>query len=158
MKIAIGSDHRGYHLKDRLVQLLLGDGHEVADEGTHEPESCDYPDFASRVARKVSLKEADRGILVCGTGIGMSIAANKYSGVLAAPCYDELTAEISRRHNNLNVLCLSSDMTNERHVDQLVRTWLRTEFEGGRHARRMDKIEQINGRRDMPSSAAARYQ
>ncbi len=156
MRIAIGSDHRGYHLKGHLVRLLQQDGHDVVDEGTHGPESCDYPDFASRVARKVSQQEADRGILVCGTGIGMSIAANKFAGVLAAPCYDELTAEISRRHNNLNVLCLSSDMTSERHVDQLVRTWLRTEFEGGRHARRMHKIEQIGGARDTPSSTASR--
>ena len=140
MRISIGSDHRGYHLKCRLVTLLRSLGHDVTDEGTDSAESVDYPDFAVRVARKVSDHEVGRGILICGTGIGMTIAANKFPGVRAAPCYDELTAELSRRHNDLNVLCLSADMLSDRLADRLVETWLTTEFEGGRHARRVEKI------------------
>jgi ribose 5-phosphate isomerase B len=140
MRISIGSDHRGYHLKSRLVTLLRSLGHDVTDEGTESAESVDYPDFAARVARKVSDHEVGRGILICGTGIGMTIAANKFPGVRAAPCYDELTAELSRRHNDLNVLCLSADMLSDRLADRLVETWLTTEFEGGRHARRVEKI------------------
>jgi ribose 5-phosphate isomerase B len=143
MRIAIASDHRGVRLKERIVALLTSKGHEVMDEGTDCGESVDYPDYASRVARKVSGREVERGILICGTGIGMSIAANKFPGVRAAPCHDELTAEMSRRHNDLNVLCLSADMLGERLVDRLVETWIRTEFEGGRHARRVKKIGDI---------------
>lgn len=143
MHIAIGSDHRGFRLKERIVSLLLGAGHELDDEGTGSSESCDYPDFGARVARKVSQGLADRGILVCGTGIGMAIVANKFRGVRAAPCYDELSAELSRRHNDLNVLCLAANMTGERLIDQLVLTWLRTDFEAGRHARRVDKIGRL---------------
>jgi ribose 5-phosphate isomerase B len=140
MRISIGSDHRGYHLKCRLVTLLRSLDHDVTDEGTDSAESVDYPDFAARVARKVSDHEVGRGILICGTGIGMTIAANKFPGIRAAPCYDELTAELSRRHNDLNVLCLSADMLSDRLADRLVETWLTTEFEGGRHARRVEKI------------------
>ncbi len=140
MRVAIGSDHRGFSLKGRLSDLLQQFGHEVQDVGAYSAESCDYPDFAAVVARKVSLGEADRGILVCGTGIGMAIAANKTPGVRAAPCNDELTAEISRRHNDLNVLCLSADMLGEKRIDHLVKLWLETEFEGGRHERRVEKI------------------
>ena len=140
MRISIGSDHRGYHLKCRLVTLLRSLGHDVTDEGTDSAESVDYPDFAVRVARKVSDHEVGRGILICGTGIGMTIAANKFPGVRAAPCYDELTAELSRRHNDLNVLCLSAEMLSDRLADRMVETWLATEFEGGRHARRVEKI------------------
>ena len=140
VRISIGSDHRGYHLKSRLVTLLRALGHDVTDEGTDSAESVDYPDFAARVARKVSDQKVGRGILICGTGIGMTIAANKFPGVRAAPCYDELTAELSRRHNDLNVLCLSADMLSDRLADRMVETWLTTEFEGGRHARRVEKI------------------
>jgi ribose 5-phosphate isomerase B len=140
MRISIGSDHRGYHLKSRLITLLRSLGHDVTDEGTDSAESVDYPEFAARVARKVSDREVGRGVLICGTGIGMTIAANKFPGVRAAPCYDELTAELSRRHNDLNVLCLSADMLSDRLADRMVETWLTTEFEGGRHARRVEKI------------------
>ncbi|OHB81072.1 MAG: ribose 5-phosphate isomerase B [Planctomycetes bacterium RBG_16_64_10] len=140
MRISIGSDHRGFRLKDRLITLLKAQGHDVTDEGTHNADSVDYPDYAARVAQRVGRQEADRGILVCGTGIGMTIAANKFAGVRAAPCYDELTAELSRRHNDVNVLCLSADMLSHRLVDRLVETWLKTDFEGGRHARRVKKI------------------
>ena len=133
----------------KIVKLLATLGQEVLDVGSYDEQSVDYPDIAAQVARKVSSGEVDRGILICGTGLGMTIAANKFPGVRAAPCYDDLTAEMSRRHNDLNVLCLSGDILGERLVDRLVEIWLNTEFEGGRHARRVEKIrelEQHNGR------------
>jgi ribose 5-phosphate isomerase B len=140
MRISIGSDHRGVQMKAKLVESLQQLGHEVQDIGTHSTDSCDYPDIACQVAKGVSCKEADRGILICGTGIGMQIAANKFNGVRATTCHDEFTAEMCRRHNDVNVLCLAADMLGERRVDQLVKVWLLTEFEGGRHARRVEKI------------------
>ena len=143
MRIAIGSDHRGFAVKQKLIELLKQLGQEVDDVGTNSAESCDYPDIASVVGGKVSRREVDRGILICGTGIGMSIAANKFPGVRAAPCHDDLSAEMSRRHNDLNVLCLSADMLGEKLIDRMVEIWLATEFEGGRHARRVEKIQQL---------------
>jgi ribose 5-phosphate isomerase B len=143
MKISIGSDHRGFHLKEKVVAMLRSKGHEVDDEGPPASESVDYPDFAALVAKKVSHGEVDRGILVCGTGIGMAIAANKFPKVRAAPCTDEITAEISRRHNDLNVLCLPADMISPRTVERMVDVWVATEFEGGRHSRRVEKIHEI---------------
>ncbi len=140
MRIAVGSDHRGVELRAKLKNFLQGLGQEVVDVGTFGGEDVDYPDIAAEVARKVSNKEVERGILVCGTGVGMCIAANKVPGVRAAPCYDDITAEISRRHNDLNVLCLSSDLLGEKLADRLVEIWLNTPFEGGRHARRNQKI------------------
>jgi len=140
MKIAIGSDHRGYEVKRRIVTLLEQLGHETIDVGTAGSESVDYPAFAFQVAQAVSEGRVDRGVLICGTGIGMCIAANKVPGVRAAPCHDSITAEMSRRHNNANVLCLSADLLGEELIDRMVRIWLETEFEGGRHARRVDKI------------------
>jgi len=146
MRIAIASDHRGYHLKEKLASLLQSKGHEVLDEGTSVTDSVDYPDFAALVASKISSKTAERGILICGTGIGMAVTANKFPGVRAAPCTDEVTAEISRRHNDLNVLCLSADMLSPRSVERMVDLWLKTEFEGGRHSRRVEKIHEIEER------------
>ncbi|TWU25866.1 ribose 5-phosphate isomerase B [Bythopirellula polymerisocia] len=143
MKIAIGSDHRGYHLKEKLAAILRSKGHEVEDVGTDVTESVDYPDFAAIVGRKVSEQSADRGILICGTGIGMAITANKFPHVRAAPITDEVTAEISRRHNDLNVLCLPADMLSPRMVERMVEVWIETDFEGGRHSRRVDKITEI---------------
>jgi ribose 5-phosphate isomerase B len=143
MKIAIGSDHRGYTVKAKVVDLLKRLGHDVDDVGTNSIEAVDYPDFASEVARRVSKQNVDRGILICGSGIGMAIAANKFHGVRAAPCHDDLTAEMSRRHNDLNVLCLSADMLGEKLIDRMVEIWLTTEFEAGRHARRVQKIGEI---------------
>jgi ribose 5-phosphate isomerase B len=145
MRIAIGSDHRGYDVKRRIVLLLQQLGHEVADVGPEGNESVDYPDFAFRVAEAVRDGNVDRGILICGTGIGMCIAANKVPGVRAAPCHDSITAEMSRRHNNANVLCLSADLLGEELIDRMVRIWLETDFEGGRHARRVDKIVRFEG-------------
>lgn len=143
LKISIASDHRGVHIKARLVQSLSNNGFEVFDEGTHSDHAVDYPDFAKVVVRKVSSGEVDRGILICGTGIGMSIAANKFSGVRAASCYDEVMVEMSRRHNDVNVLCLPGDLIGERPIDELVLMWLSTGFDGGRHAQRVQKISQL---------------
>lgn len=143
MRIAIGSDHRGYHLKEKLSNILRTKGHEVSDEGTDVTEAVDYPDFAAIVGKKVSDGTVDRGILICGTGIGMAITANKFPGVRAAACTDEVTAEIARRHNDLNVLCLSADMLSPRVVERMVEIWIETEFEGGRHLRRVEKIKKI---------------
>ena len=146
MRIAVGSDHRGVALRGKLIQLLTTLGQEVVDVGTHEQEEIDYPDIAALVARKVGSREVDRGILICGTGVGMCIVANKVPGVRAAPCHDDVTAELSRRHNDLNVLCLSSDLLGEKLADRLVEIWLRTPFEGGRHARRNRKIAELEVR------------
>ncbi len=150
MRIAIGSDHRGVDMRVKLVELLGKLGQEVVDVGSHGHEDVDYPDVAQVVARKVSSHEVDRGILICGTGLGMCIAANKVPGIRAAPCYDDITAEMSRRHNDLNVLCLSGDMLGERLVDRLVEIWLATPFEGGRHARRIQKIAALEQRNGQP--------
>jgi ribose 5-phosphate isomerase B len=140
MKIAIGGDHRGFEAKRRLVTFLEGLGHEVLDMGAAGPESVDYPDFAFPVGKAVSEGQVERGILICGTNIGMCIAANKVRGIRAAPCHDTITAEMSRRHNDANVLCLSADLLGEQLMEQMVRIWLQTPFDGGRHARRVDKI------------------
>lgn len=143
MRVAIGSDHRGFEAKCRIIELLQRLDHDVFDAGTNGSESVDYPDIAAVVARRVGSGEADRGILICGTGLGMCIVANKIPGVRAAPCHDDLTAEMSRRHNDLNVLCLSADMLGEKLIDRMVEIWLDTQFEGGRHARRVEKIAEI---------------
>lgn len=140
MRIAIGSDHRGVAAKVRLSGLLERMGHTVIDCGCHGEEAVDYPDIAADVARHVSQASVDRGILLCCTGVGMAIAANKLPGVRAATCHDEVTAEMSRRHNDLNVLCLSAEMIGPEVQDKLIHTWLETQFEGGRHARRVEKI------------------
>lgn len=153
MRIAVGSDHRGMSVKERIIELLRRMEQEVIDVGPSTQESIDYPDVAAAVAQKVSVGEVQRGILICGTGIGMCIAANKFPGVRAAPCHDDLTAEMSRRHNDLNVLCLSADMLGERLIDHMVEIWLTTEFEGGRHARRVEKITQLE--RDQASDSSA---
>jgi ribose 5-phosphate isomerase B len=143
MRIAVGCDHRGVHVKQKIVELLGKLKHEVTDVGVNGPESVDYPDIAAEVGRKVSCGQVDRGILICGTGIGMCIAANKFPGVRAAPCHDDVTAEMSRRHNDLNVLCLSADLLGAKLIDRMIEIWLATEFEGGRHARRVGKISDL---------------
>jgi ribose 5-phosphate isomerase B len=133
-------------MRAKLIELLVRLGQEVLDVGCHGSQPADYPDIAAAVGRKVSGGEVDRGILICGSGLGMCIAANKISGVRAAPCYDDVTAELSRRHNDLNVLCLSGDMLGDRLVDRLVEIWLTTPFDGGRHARRLAKIVEMESR------------
>jgi len=150
MRIAVGSDHRGIDIRQKLVELLGRLGQEVIDVGSNSDQSVDYPDIAEAVARRVGKGEVDRGILICGTGLGMCIVANKIPGVRAAPCHDDLTAELSRRHNDLNVLCLSGDLLGEKLVDRMVEIWLNTEFEGGRHARRIQKIAQLENGNGKP--------
>jgi ribose 5-phosphate isomerase B len=140
MKIAIGSDHRGFEVKRRIAAVLQQMGHEVEDVGPHSKDSVDYPDYAFQVGLAVSEGRAQRGVLICGTGIGMCIAANKVKGVRAAPCHDSITAEMSRRHNDANVLSLSADLLGEELIERMLRIWLETEFESGRHARRVEKI------------------
>lgn len=140
MKIAVGSDHRGAAVKQRIVPLLQQLGHEVVDMGPEGTTSVDYPDFAFPVAQAVGSGKVDRGILICGTGIGMCIAANKVNGVRAAPCHDSITAELSRSHNDSNVMCLSGDLLGEELIERMIRIWLTTPFEAGRHARRVEKI------------------
>ena len=143
MRVAIGSDHRGFEVKGKVAELLQRLGHKVFDAGTKDCQSVDYPDFAETVARQVSVDEADRGILICGTGIGMAIAANKVTRIRAATCHDDVTAEMSRRHNDTNVLCLAADLLGEPLIDRMIEIWLNTEFEGGRHARRIKKIFEL---------------
>ncbi len=143
MRIGIASDHRGFQMKSRLVQLAESLGHEVQDLGPNSGESVDYPDYASRVAAAVAAGEVDRGVLICGTGIGMCITANKFKGVRAAPCHDSVTAEFSRLHNDANVICLSADQLSDPVAEQVIQIWLKTEFEHGRHSRRLQKIADI---------------
>ena len=143
MKIAIASDHRGYVVKGKILALIAELGHEALDMGTDSSENVDYPDFGAKVAQAVSAGTVERGILICGTGMGMCITANKFPGVRACTCHDDLTAEMSRRHNDANVLCLSADLLGDRLVNRMVEIWLKTEFEGGRHARRVEKIGRI---------------
>jgi ribose 5-phosphate isomerase B len=140
MKIALGSDHRGYATKERVKALLLELGHEEFDCGAPGDKSCDYPDYAIPACLKVAHHEADRAILMCGSGIGMTMTANKVAGIRAALCHDELTAEMSRRHNDANVLCLAADLLGEELIRRMVEVWLETPFEAGRHARRVKKV------------------
>jgi ribose 5-phosphate isomerase B len=140
MKIAVGNDHRGVSVKQRLVGLLKELGHEAIDLGANSAAGVDYPDYAIPVAEAVRDGKVERGILVCGTGHGMCIAANKVAGVRAANCRDVIDAELSRRHNDANIMCLSADLIGEEQIEKMVKTWLTTDFEGGRHSRRTEKI------------------
>ncbi len=143
MNIVIGSDHRGFHVRSKISELLARLGHTVQDVGTFSPEACDYPDIAAQVSKIVGSGKAERGILICGTGLGMCIAANKFPGVRAAPCHDDVTAEMSRRHNDANILCLPADLLGERLIDGMIELWLDTPFEGGRHQRRLERIQHL---------------
>ncbi|MCL4812895.1 MAG: ribose 5-phosphate isomerase B [Vicinamibacteraceae bacterium] len=140
MRIAIGADHAGFGLKEQVKRLLVDLGHDVEDVGTDSDQSVDYPDFAREVGERVARGAADRGVLVCGTGIGMAMAANKIAGVRAAPVTDMETARLSRAHNDANVLALGARTTDTGRALDLVRTFLATPFDGGRHQRRLDKI------------------
>jgi len=152
MKIALAADHRGHPVKEKIAVLLHEQGHEVLDMGTNSSTSCDYPDLAYPAAKAVADGKAGRAILICGSGIGMDICANKVSGIRAALCHDELTAQMSRRHNNANVLALASDVLGEELMRRVVVSWLDTEFEGGgRHERRVRKMAWIEQGKD-PSS------
>ena len=141
MRIALGSDHRGYAVKQRLAGALEKQGFEIADLGVASGDgSADYPDYAIPVSEAVADGKADKGILICGTGFGMCIAANKVHGVRAVTCRDPIEAEMSRRHNDANVLCMSADFLGQELIDRMVQIWLTTNFEGGRHLRRVEKI------------------
>jgi len=146
MKVAVGSDHRGFPLKERIVEFLEREGYGILDLGTDGTDSVDYPDFAIPVALKVVAEEVDRGILICGSGIGMSIAANKVAGVRAALCRTVQDARMTRLHNNSNVLALSEESGNDPAIEDLVKVWLETSFEGGCHLKRINKIHKYENR------------
>jgi ribose 5-phosphate isomerase B len=146
MKIAIAADHAGYGLKEQLRERLAAEGHQVVDYGPNSGESCDYPDFAHPVAREVAQGGAERGILVCSSGIGMAIAANKVAGVRAVPVRTVEEARLTREHNDANVLTLGAKHLDEQAAMELVELFLHTEFAGGRHARRVAKIAQLEHR------------
>lgn len=146
MKVALGADHAGFGLKQRLSDLLVKNGHSVIDHGTNTSDSVDYPDFALEVANDVAEGRADRGLLVCGTGVGMAIAANKVNGVRAANVRTAEEAQLSRLHNNANVLCLGARFIDPCGAEDVLLTWMRTEFEGGRHEPRVEKITKIESR------------
>ena len=148
MKIAIGSDHRGFEAKQLIKAIVTQLDHECIDFGTNDSNPVDYPDPAYLAATAVSKNEADRAILICSTGIGMSMAANKIKKIRAALCHDELSAQISRDHNDANVLCISSDQTGEVLLRKIVEVWLSTKFSGGRHERRVRKIAAIEEGKD----------
>jgi len=141
LKIVIGSDHAGFDLKEALKESFDG----MVDVGTYNEDSVDYPDFAAKVARAISSGEFKRGILICGSGVGMSIVANKFPGVRAALCTDTDTARMSRMHNDANILVLAGRRTDAEKAAAIVRVWSNTEFEGGRHRKRLDKIKNIEG-------------
>jgi ribose 5-phosphate isomerase B len=143
MKIAVGSDHAGLSLKEEVKKVLSEAGAQVEDLGTHSAEPVDYPDPALAVAEAVASGRAEMGVLVCGTGIGMSITANKVPGVRAALCHDAYTARLAREHNDANVLCLGGRVLGPGVAGDLVRVWLETRFAGGRHSRRVDKIRTL---------------
>jgi len=140
MIISIGSDHRGLPQRRVISEAIEALGHQVDDQGSFTEEACDYPDIALKVCTEVSSGAATRGVLVCGTGIGMSIAANKISGIRAALCCDITTAKLSRQHNDANVLCLAGNHFDEIQFRAIVTAWLSTDFEGGRHLRRVEKM------------------
>lgn len=142
MIIAMGSDHAGYNLKEEIKAYLLEKGHTVKDCGTNSTESCDYPVFGRAAAEVVREEEAERAIVICGSGIGISIAANKVPGIRCALCSEPLSAELSRRHNNANALAMGARLIGSDMAKRIVDVFLSTEFEGGRHQRRIDKIEE----------------
>jgi len=148
MRIALGSDHRGFDAKQLIKAILEQMGHECIDVGTDNATPVDYPDLAYVAARTVSDGQADRAILICATGLGMNIAANKVRRIRASLCHDELSARISRDHNDANVLCLSGDQIGEVLLRKIVEAWMTTEFSGGRHQRRVNKIIAIEEGRD----------
>lgn len=142
-KLIIGCDHGGFFLKKELIEYLQKSGFDCIDVGTFDTASVDYPDYASKVCEKVLSEKGTKGILICGTGLGMSIAANKFNGIRAAVCTDEYMAEYTRRHNDANVLCLGARVIGPGLAVSITDVFLKTDFEGGRHTRRLDKIREI---------------
>ena len=143
MIIALGCDHGGYALKEHLKTYLDAQGHTLEDFGCFSTESCDYPDFGAAAARAVASGKCERGIVICTTGIGISIAANKIKGIRCAHCQDAFEAELTRRHNNANMLAIGAGFTGEKLAERMADVFLTTEFDGGRHARRVDKISAL---------------
>jgi len=143
VKIAVGSDHAGLELKEYLKGILIRENYEVTDYGTDSPQSVDYPDYGFKVAKDVADGKADRGILVCGTGMGMSIVANKVKGIRAALAYDTYTAVQSRKHLDANILVLGERVTGKGLAEEIMKAWLSADFEGGRHSGRIAKIEKF---------------
>lgn len=146
-KVVMGADHAGFQLKEHVKALLKSGGYDIEDVGTNSEESCDYPDYAKKAAESV-IKNNKLGILICGTGIGMCMAANKIRGIRAALAKDGFTAEMARKHNNANVLCMGGRTTSPTDAEIIVHNFLTTEFEGGRHERRVNKIMELEKKRD----------
>ena len=144
MKIVVGSDHAAYELKEAIKEKLIGEGHEVIDVGCDSTESVDYPKYGHAVGRTVASGEAERGIAVCGSGIGISIACNKVPGIRAALCTSVEMAEMCRRHNNANVVCMGARMISQELAFDIIDKWMTTEFEGGKHLRRINEIEDLD--------------
>lgn len=154
MKIAIGNDHVALEMKQQIMRHLEEKGHTVKDYGTYTAQRCDYPVYGEKVARVVVLGEADRGILICGTGVGISIAANKVAGIRAVVCSEPYSAALSKQHNNTNVLAFGARVIGIETAKMIVDCWLEAEFEGGRHQDRIDMIAEISLRNESPSSTA----
>lgn len=146
LRIAVGSDHAGFALKEKVRDYLVDRGYAVEDHGTNSAESVDYPDYAEKVAARVAAKEVNFGVVVCGTGIGVAISANKIPGIRAAPCNDTLAARMAREHNDANVLTLGGRVVDEAAARKILDVWIATPFAGGRHQRRVDKIAAIGQR------------
>ena len=144
MKIAVGSDHAAYELKEAIKEKLTAEGHEILDMGTDSTESVDYPKYGHAVGRAVAAGDAERGIAVCGSGIGISIACNKVPGIRAALCTSVEMAEMCRRHNNANVICMGARMIPQELAFDMIDTWMTTDFEGGKHERRINELDDIN--------------
>jgi ribose 5-phosphate isomerase B len=145
MKFYIATDHAGVDLKDYTVELLKQKGHEVVDLGPFNKERVDYPDYAVKVAQSVLADSASQGILICGSGIGMSMAANRFHGIRAALCHDAYTAQVARQHNDANILCFGERIIGQGVAESIIDSWLASSFEGGRHCGRVEKIESIQG-------------
>ena len=143
MKLSVAADHRGFQAKERMKAFLSELGHEAQDFGTDSPKPYDYPDSGYPAAKAVVEGQAERGILFCGTGIGMSLTANKVRGIRAALCHDEVSVDMARRHNDANILCLPADLLGEKQMMQIIRIFLEATFDGGRHLRRINKLVQI---------------
>ena len=143
MKIYIGSDHAGFAVKNFVIELFKKRGYEVEDLGTYSSERVDYPDYAAKVARAVANDPQSQGVLICGTGIGMSIAANKIKGIRAAEVHDYYTAQMARAHNDANVLCFGERVVGQGVIESIIEAWCTTKFEGGRHAKRVEKIMKL---------------
>ncbi len=152
MKLSLAADHRGFQAKERMKVFLSGLGHEPKDFGTNSQEPCDYPDCAYPASKAVAQGETERGILFCGTGIGMSLTANKVRGIRAALCHDEVTVDMARRHNDANILCLPADLLGEKQMMQIIRIFLEAPFDGGRHLRRINKLIQIEKEQNLEAS------